>query len=177
MQPMRSCVIERRGFPFFLCGGEGGWGGAGQFFLSSCVWCEERTVHCSLSRQDFFLFWGGGAGFVKAKSSQVTDMFPKEFQIAPHFYPICFGKCCPPSTNIGGQKAWNGYFKREPSILGSLHSFIFFSDRPIKLAYAKEKNWTWEAPHLMNRRGEWPPSWAPILRMSPPWGLYSHCSL
>jgi hypothetical protein len=29
----------------------------------------------------------GGEG--KSKSSYVPDMFPKEFSIAPHFYPIC----------------------------------------------------------------------------------------
>jgi hypothetical protein len=26
------------------------------------------------------------------------------FSIAPHFYPICFGKCYPPFTYIGGPK-------------------------------------------------------------------------
>jgi hypothetical protein len=31
-------------------------------------------------------------GGVKAKSAQVPDMFPKEFPIAPHIYPICFDK-------------------------------------------------------------------------------------
>jgi hypothetical protein len=44
------------------------------------------------------LFWVVG---VKVKSYQVPDMFPKEFPITPHFYPICFGKCCPPFTYIG----------------------------------------------------------------------------
>jgi hypothetical protein len=29
----------------------------------------------------------------------------KEFPTSPHhFYPICFGKCCPPFTYIGGPK-------------------------------------------------------------------------
>jgi hypothetical protein len=27
---------------------------------------------------------------------------PKEFPIAPYFYPICFGNCCPLFTSIGG---------------------------------------------------------------------------
>jgi hypothetical protein len=42
-------------------------------------------------------FFGGcwGPGCVKAKSSQISDMFPKEFPITPHFYLIFFGKCCP----------------------------------------------------------------------------------
>ncbi len=28
---------------------------------------------------------------------QVPNVFPNIFSIPPHFYPICFGKCCPPS--------------------------------------------------------------------------------
>ncbi len=42
-------------------------------------------------------------------SHQVPNTFPKfsnvfsnMFSIAPHFYPICFGKCCSPFTYIGG---------------------------------------------------------------------------
>jgi len=46
---------------------------------------------------------GGGRGGLKAKSSHVPDMFP----IAPHFYPICFGKCCPPFTFIAQPKGRN----------------------------------------------------------------------
>jgi hypothetical protein len=73
---------------------------------------------------------------------------PKEFSIAPHFYSICFGKCYPPFTYIDGQKGETLYFKLEPSILGSLHSFflkfknkiiilIFFNDGLIKLTHWK----------------------------------------
>jgi hypothetical protein len=49
------------------------------------------------------------------------------------------------------------YIKREPSILGSLHSFIFFwvMGQSNWLAEKKEKKkrviGTWEAPHLINR--------------------------
>jgi len=35
---------------------------------------------------------------------QVPNEFPNMFSIAPHFYPICFGKCYPPFTYIGGPK-------------------------------------------------------------------------
>jgi hypothetical protein len=31
------------------------------------------------------------------------------------------------------------HFKIEPCILGSLHSFIFLSDRPIRLAHCKKE--------------------------------------
>jgi hypothetical protein len=37
----------------------------------------------------------------------------KEFPIAPHFYPICFGKCCPPVNY-------------KPPILDSMPSYVFF---------------------------------------------------
>jgi hypothetical protein len=37
---------------------------------------------------------------VRAESLQDANMFPKEFPITPPFYPICFGKCCPPFTYI-----------------------------------------------------------------------------
>jgi hypothetical protein len=97
----------------------------------------------------------------KAKSSQVPDMFLKEFPIALHLYPICFGKCCTPFTHIGGPRGRKSILQNiYPSILGSLHSFFFFlSDGPIKLAHCnkKEKEKKIELgrqPHLMNRRGE-----------------------
>jgi hypothetical protein len=31
---------------------------------------------------------------------QVLNVLPNMFSIAPHFYPIWFGKCCPPFTYI-----------------------------------------------------------------------------
>jgi hypothetical protein len=116
-------------------------GGAG-FFLSSCSWCREMTVHCSLSSWTvdgdlfmqavsfLFLFLGGGGEgsgrggrVVNAKSSQVLDVFPKEFPIAPHFYPICFGKCCPPFTCVGGSKGRNSILQNRT--LYFLHRFFF----------------------------------------------------
>ncbi len=59
-------------------------------------------------------------------SNQVPDMFPNMFSIAPHFYPIRFGKCCPPFTYIFGPERRNSILKIKPSVLGSFHSFIFF---------------------------------------------------
>jgi hypothetical protein len=57
------------------------------------------------------------------------------------------------------------YFKIECSILGSLYNFIFWGDGPIKLDHCPKQNKsnvkTWEAPHLINRRGD-------LLRASPP---------
>ncbi len=59
-------------------------------------------------------------------SNQVPDMFPNMFSIAPHFYPICFGKFCPPFTYIFGPEKRNSILKIKPSDFGSLHRFIFF---------------------------------------------------
>ncbi len=86
----------------FSCGyGEVGRGDF-LFFKLCLVW----RVECSLSTwtfdfpsKFFFSLLLLGWGF-KAKSSQVSDMFLKEFPIASHFYPISFGKCCPPFTKI-----------------------------------------------------------------------------
>ncbi len=97
MQPMRSRLSWSEGsFPCFLVGGH--WGEKGVFFSKFClVW----RVECSLSTWTVEFpcknFFGGcwGPGCVKAKSSQISDMFPKEFPITPHFYLIFFGKCCP----------------------------------------------------------------------------------
>jgi hypothetical protein len=131
MQPMRSCVMEWRGFPFFFpCGWVGWWGLRGGLF-PSCVWCGEWTVHFPLGQRTFharFYFLGrGAAGGVKAISFQVSDMFPKMFPLAPHFYPVCFGKCCPSFTYIYlSQREGALNFWIEPSILGTFHSFIFF---------------------------------------------------
>jgi len=38
---------------------------------------------------------------------EVLNVFPTMFSIAPHLYLICFGKCCPPFTYIGGPKGRN----------------------------------------------------------------------
>jgi hypothetical protein len=79
---MRSLVIEGRGLPFFFCGGAG-WGGGRGIFFSRRVDCPHLTFYTS------FFFWG----FVLGKGSkQRVPKFltcsPKEFPIAPHFFPI-----------------------------------------------------------------------------------------
>jgi hypothetical protein len=80
------------------------------------------TEHVWANKTKFFELGGRGSG-VKAKSSQVPKMFPKEFPIAPHFYPICFDKCCPFFTL--GQRGGILYFKIKCSILRSFHHFIY----------------------------------------------------
>jgi hypothetical protein len=54
-----------------------------------------------------------------------------------------------------GQGGGTLYFKIESSILGSLHSFNIFQvmgQSNWLIAKEKEKEKTWEAPHLINRR-------------------------
>ncbi len=65
--------------------------------------------------------------WVIAKSSQVPNMFPKEFSIASHFYPICFGKCCPSFTYKAGQRGGTLHFKVKPFLVwgASIVSFCF----------------------------------------------------
>jgi hypothetical protein len=131
------------GSPFFFL-----WVGLGFFF--QVVFGAERglsigqltvTFSCKLFPFSFCL--GGGGRVVNAKSSQVQvpDMFLKVFPIAPHFYPICFGKCCCPFTCVGGSKGRNSIF--ENGTLYFLHRFVFFfkfgSDGQIKLAHCKKK--------------------------------------
>jgi len=87
--------------------------GALLFFLSSFgggeVWGGGRGA----GGEGFFSFFPGsqcvpfkfsmGSQYV----AQVSNVFPNIFSIAPHFYPICFGKCCPPFTYRTGPKGRN----------------------------------------------------------------------
>jgi hypothetical protein len=77
-----------------------------------------------------FLFKFGGEGgkdfFSFFPSSQcVPTMFISNFQWVPnmfpkfpHFYPICFAKCCPPFTYIGGPKGENVLFQNRTFYFG-----------------------------------------------------------
>jgi hypothetical protein len=99
----------------------------------------------------FFSFqvgWGGGGkdffhfSLVPMCSHyvpQVPNVFCNMFSITPHFYPICFGKCCPHFTCIGGSKGTNHANKnRTINWIFSIISF-FLSYGPIKLARCKKK--------------------------------------
>jgi hypothetical protein len=129
MQPMRSHLMELKGPPFYSFGGWGGW------VFSRCVWwrtdCPLFTFHlkvdfpCSLS---FFFpfFFLGGVGESKQRVPKFLACSPKEIPIAPHFYPICFGKCCPAFTYKMGQMVGTLYLKIALFYYGSHFSFIFF---------------------------------------------------
>ncbi len=44
---------------------------------------------------------------------QFSNVLPNVFSIAPHFYRMCFGKCCHPFTCIGGSKGMNIIFQNK----------------------------------------------------------------
>ncbi len=87
-------------------------------------------------------------------SLQVPNMFPSfvMFSLAYSPYHLTF---IPYALENGtllspiqvGQRGGTTYFKIEPSVLGSLHSFIFLSNGPIKLASHKNK---------IKTRAKWP---------------------
>jgi hypothetical protein len=61
---------------------------------------------------------------------------------APHFYPICFGKCCPPFTHIGGQKGKNSIHQTRTFYCGGV-SIVFIKKEVMgqsKWLIAKIKN-------------------------------------
>jgi hypothetical protein len=103
MQPMRSHEVKGSLLPYFLAGGAGG--------VKSClVWRVDFPTFIFHWDSGLLMeVWGVGVGGggavegVKAKSYQVYDMFPKEFSITPHFYLICFGKCCSPCSPKSSQ--------------------------------------------------------------------------
>jgi len=96
----------------------------------------------------------GGWGVCPSKEFPSSHMFPKKFQITPHFYPICFGKCCPPHLYKwakGGElytSKWNLLFWR-----ASIVSFIL-SDGPVKLAHCKRIKMNLGGTLSYSRRGE-----------------------
>ncbi len=124
---------------------------------------------CSKKIKKWLLFlsfgWEGGEKdlFSFFPGSQcVPTMFLLSFQWVPSRFPIyspsswCVLQHVLQRTSLLSHMLWqmlpsfhlyrwwaNGqgtlYIKREPSILGSLHSFIFLSDRPIKLTHCKKK--------------------------------------
>jgi hypothetical protein len=53
-------------------------------------------------------------------------MYPQEFSIAPHFYPICLANFVLLSHMYLGQRGETWHFKIEPSNLRGLRSLFFF---------------------------------------------------
>ncbi len=73
------------------------------------------------------------------------------FSIVPHFYPICFG-----SFHLYRWAKWEELYTSKLDLLfwgASIVSF-FFEWCANQIGSLPKTNWTWEAPHLINRRGE-----------------------
>jgi hypothetical protein len=88
----------------------------GELFCEiSCNQWEGPSMHSRCLAFFLFKFCEGRIFFhfsmvptmFPLSSHEVRNMFLNVFSIAPHFYPICFGKCCPPFTYIGGPKGTN----------------------------------------------------------------------
>jgi hypothetical protein len=82
-------------FSFYVFVGGGGFCGGRErekdFFHFSLV--PNVFPLCSLH---LFNAFSSGSKYVP----QVPNIFPNMSSTTPHFYPICFGKCCPPFTYI-----------------------------------------------------------------------------
>jgi hypothetical protein len=63
-------------------------------------------------------FFSLGLGGSNQRVPKFLTCSPKEFPIAPHFHPVCFGKCRPPFNFIGGPYSPIGFF-------GGAHNIIF----------------------------------------------------
>jgi len=86
---------------------------------------------CSLEVPSWF---SSGSQYVP----QVSNVFPNMVSIAAHFYPICFGKCCPPF--IDGPNGRNTILQTRKFRAGGASIVSnFFSDGPIKLARCPKK--------------------------------------
>jgi hypothetical protein len=70
---------------------------------------------------------------------QIFNVFPNMFSIAPHFYPLCLGECCPPFTDIGGRKGRNSILqnRRFYFVKASIVA-LFLSDGPVKWVCCKK---------------------------------------
>ncbi len=78
------------------------------------------------------LVWSEAFGRLFVHFPLVSNMFPSSqwvpqhvLSIAPHFYPICLGKCFPPFTFIAGPK------RRNPLFWGASIEFHFFGVMPV----------------------------------------------
>ncbi len=92
----------------------------------------------------FFKLCGGGRFLSFFLYSQhVPFNFPmcssRVFPITPSFNPIRFAQSPPLLAYIGGPNREALHLSKESSILGSVHSFNFFCDGPIKLVHCKRK--------------------------------------
>ncbi len=118
----------------------------------------------------FFSFSVGGGGRFFIKKYLVPNVFPNMFFIVPHFYPICFGKCCPLFTYIGGPKGRNSMLQSRSFYFGQPPQFRFFKKvlGQSNWLVARGKKKTWEAFHLINRRGVYLPDRVRLLMLRPP---------
>jgi hypothetical protein len=118
MQPMGRPKHAIKVPCFFLVsfgGGEGWGGGVEGVFKRLGSWFPNLSMVPNVFHVPFKF---------PMDSHQVPNMFPNVFSIAPHFDPLCFGKCCPPLVYIGGPKGRNSILQNRTFYFGCPHSFI-----------------------------------------------------
>jgi hypothetical protein len=93
----RPQACNQGALPFFLS--SFGGGEKGIFFIFPWFPMRSHYVPFKFSMGSQYL-------------PQVSNVFPNIFSVAPHFYPIFFGKCCPPFTLIGGPKGEELYISK-----------------------------------------------------------------
>jgi hypothetical protein len=79
-------------------------------------------------------------GGIKAKSSRIPDIFPKEFLVAPHFIPYVLANVVLLFTCIAKPKGRNPILQNRTLYFEGLPFFSFFwIDGPIKLTHCRKK--------------------------------------
>jgi len=79
--------------------------------------------------RDFFSFFPASQcvrTMFLSSSQWVPNIFPNIFSIPLHFYPICFGKWCPPFTSIRGPKGRKCTVQNRAFCFGKYPLFILF---------------------------------------------------
>ncbi len=116
-----------KGPPIFPCG-------SGRFLFQVVFGVQSGlfTFHLDIGQStfhaNFCFFFPPVFGRVK-----------QDFPIEHIFFPLCFCKCCPPSTYIGGPKGRNSVTENRTFHSGEPPYFFFLSDRPIKFHCKKKK--------------------------------------
>jgi len=114
----------------------------------------------------FLLSLGGGGGgrgffFFFPLFPTCSLQVPSGFPIAPHFNPMCFAQSSPLLTYIVGR---HSIFPQNLLFWGAFIVSTFFCDGPMKSAHCKKKNWTCEAPQLINmKQHKYPPEYSVIV--------------
>jgi hypothetical protein len=126
------------------------WSGEGSTMSKPVTW----TVHCTLMISTWTMAPEELPRLCLSKLILLVQIL-KTGSIAPHFYPICFGNVVLLSPIYLGQRGGTLYFKIGTSSLVACIVSFPFEWWANQIGWLQKKtNWTWEAPHLVDRGGE-----------------------